>query len=82
MGSRQQVWVSWSEGALDRQHGESVGLLQMLAVLISGTQMTKATTQLKITNRTNGLRKKAKIYFIVILRVILHKEALEKNDEI
>ena len=48
--------------------GHQTDILQMLAVLISGTQTTvKANTQLKNTNGRNELRKTTKIYFSVII---------------
>ena len=40
--------------------GDTIGLLQMLGVLIFGTQ---ATTQLRDTNGRNGLEKTTKMYF-------------------
>ena len=52
----------------------------MLAVLIIDTQTTiKAATQLRDTNGKNGLEKATKMYLIVILRAILHREGLEKE---
>ena len=52
----------------------------MLAVLISGTQTTtKVTTQLYENNGKNGQETATKMYFIVILKAILHKEAIEKE---
>ena len=60
--------------------GELIGILQMLAVLISGSQTpTKATTQLKDPNRKNGLEKTTKMYFTVILRAILYEKCIEKE---
>ena len=52
----------------------------MLAVLISGSQITNdATTQIRDTKGKNELGKTTNFYFIVILGAILDKESIEKE---
>ena len=64
----------------DSQHGKSVGILWMLAILISGTQITtKATGQPKDTNWKNEQEKTTEMYFPAILKSILQKENIEKE---
>ena len=61
--------------SFESQHGVPVGILRMLAVLIS---TTKATTQLRNTHG-KWTEENKNMYFIVILRAILHKEDIEKE---
>ena len=52
----------------------------MFAVLISGTQMIKSTTQVKCTDEKKNKREKIiEMDFIVILRAIQHKKGKRKR---
>ena len=77
MESKQSVWMLWSACApLLANMGDLIGILRMLAVLISGTETTtKVTFQLRDINGRNGLGKTTKVCVIVILRTILYKES-------
>ena len=89
MGPRQQVWVSWSVGALSIAEMEVlVGILRMLAtllpgsqmILLSGTQtMKKSPPKTRDHSVDNGLGKITKWHYTVILEAILQKESIEKE---
>ncbi len=57
-------------------------MLQILAILISGTQtMTLMTSRLRYTGGRNGQGKTTKMYFPAALNAILHEEHIEKESE-
>ena len=59
---------------------DQIVIWRMLAVLIYDTQKTtKAISQLKDTHGKNGSEKTTKMYFVVILKAIQHKEGSEKE---
>ena len=84
MESKQLVWMLWSAGdTLIANMGDVLSILQMLAVLISGTQITtKETTLMRNTNGKNELEQKIKLYFTSLFRAVLHKEGIEKEWKI
>ena len=65
--------MSWWAGA-------SIGILQVLAVLISDTQTTnEAIAQPRDTNEENELGKTINMCFTFILGAILHKKGMGKK---
>ena len=81
---------SWSESAfLIANMGDKTGILRMLAVLLSGTQMilffsgtqtmNKLTTQISDYNIEDGQGKITNEFYILILGVTLQKEGIEKE---
>ena len=59
--------------------GDLIGILWVLAVLISGAQRPKQPLNSETPAEKNGLKKTTEIYFTIVLSANLHKEGLE-ND--
>ena len=72
--------VMIGRGSPDSQHGRPIVTLRMLAVLLSGTQITiLGSTQIRDTNTKHGLGKTTNLHNPAILGATLHKEDIGKE---